>query len=441
MAVMFPDLLEDFKKTGDEIKEAMDVESSGEVEADEEEEDDDELAGSSRNDSGSDTTGEDSGGGSKVPCEICFKNVSTSRLKSHMKLYHSNTTGYPCTICGKKFAMAQTLNWHHMCHMSEKKDVLKAQQTSQSNSLAAKQRFILPKPTPEEVLENLEAQDKTICPICERAVPKKTLHSHIDTQHAYLCKCCAIVFATPEDRAKHVSAIKAQRKILQAPKTKRVPTYMEKVKCDICGKEVTRKRLESHKIVYHFKNGKFPCTICRKRFLTQRDLDRHVSTHKNDPDNSGNDKIPCDVCSKVLTKRRLEDHKIRFHSKYSENYSCKNCGKKFVHLADLDIHLSTDCTSNGNVVEEVTTTQQIELAQQEEADDGEEPTEFEEVEQQQQQQEGDEEDSAMVANAVVDEIMEEEIVAAAIIQQAVGDEQREQTVEEIIIQIATTAES
>lgn len=437
---MFPDLLEDFKKTGEEIKEAMETESGGEVEGDEE--DDDELAESSRNDSGSETN-ENDNDGKNVPCDICFKNVNPNRMKSHMKLYHSNTTGYPCTICGKKFAMAQALNWHHMCHMNDKKDILKTQQTQHIN-IAPKPRFILPKPTPEEVLENLEAQDKTICPICERAVPKKTLHNHIDTMHSYPCKCCAIVFATPEDRAKHVSSLKAQQKLLQAPKIKRVPTYMEKVKCDICGKEVTRKRLESHKIVYHFKNGKYPCSICQKRFLTQRDLDRHVATHKNDPDNSGNEKVPCDVCNKVLTKRRLEDHKIRFHSKYSENYSCKNCGRKFVHLADLDSHLSTDCSSNGNGGDNNIKPHEIILLQNQEQAGGEEEEEAEgelpEVEIGREEEHGqeDEEDGGIVVAAVVDEIMEEEIVAAAIIQEAATDDIHG---EEIVLQIATTAET
>ena len=336
MTSMFPDLLEDFKKTDDEN--AADTVSDNNAAEFKEEMNESIDEPSTQNDSEDEETDEN-----KVQCAICDRKIPELLLQTHMKSYHRKTTGYPCTICGKKFAMAQALHWHHMGHINE----------NSHQSQAPKQRFILPKPTPEEVMENLEAQEKTICPICEKGVPKKTFHLHVDLEHSFPCNCCDIVFATIDERSKHVSNLVAQKKVMQPlPKAKRAPASMEKVKCDICNKEVTRKRLESHKMVYHFKNGKFPCNTCNKRFLTQRDLNRHVVTHRNDPDNTGNEKVSCDVCNKLLTKRRLEDHKIRFHSKYGENYACKNCGAKFVHLADLDVHLSTNCSSGVEQVQQ-----------------------------------------------------------------------------------------
>ena len=207
------------------------------------------------------------------------KEALAKKLLQKHKKASREPKNFPCNFCEKKFKTSIDLKCHIYIHQFAGK---------------TKNRIILPKPG-EEVEKD--------CP--------------------------------PLDSAK-------ASKLKEKSKVKRTRTKMERTKCEICGKEVTVKRLESHKIIYHLKTGKFPCSVCGKRFMYERDLQRHIKIH----DDGQLEKATCDICGKVLTKKHLENHKNRFHSQ--GEYTCKKCNKVFTHILDLDWHLQKTCTQTAN---------------------------------------------------------------------------------------------
>lgn len=81
------------------------------------------------------------------------------------------------------------------------------------------------------------------------------------------------------------------------------------VNCEICGKSLRSKRLESHMLL-HTRDSKFSCDICGK------------------------------VCG---TKSDLENHKL-IHGEY--NYHCKYCSQKFKQPAPYRVHLRMHTVEN-----------------------------------------------------------------------------------------------
>jgi len=220
----------------------------------------------------------------KQKCQHCDKEFQNSYLKGeHFSKKHPELLKYPCKFCIKKFQTDSELNWHSLIH-----------QQASGNQENKRIRYILPKPSNQ----------------VERSSSSSTSPNSPNTP------------------------VSKPSKIL------------ERTMCDLCNKIVTKKRLQSHKMVYHFKNGQFPCSRCSKRFLNKRDLKRHLPIHDEGLIWAKSKKEPCDICGKVLTKVRLETHKLRFH--HNGEYMCKNCQKKFPHIVDLDWHLSHDCKPNGN---------------------------------------------------------------------------------------------
>lgn len=56
-----------------------------------------------------------------VVCEICLKVLSSKEsLKVHKHTLHTNTQGYLCSICGKKFNRRLTLACHLQGHTGER---------------------------------------------------------------------------------------------------------------------------------------------------------------------------------------------------------------------------------------------------------------------------------------------------------------------------------
>ncbi|XP_066916854.1 oocyte zinc finger protein XlCOF26-like [Clytia hemisphaerica] len=217
--------------------------------------------------------------------------------------------------------------------------------------------------SPKKILHKTYSQELSAKEVlAKKLIQKQKNASGTDAFHCDFCekkfktsidlKCHIYIHQFANDRIKVTKpGVREGPSIapVKSNKSKRKPTRkytpLEKTKCDICGKEVTSKRLESHKITYHLKNGKFPCSECEKRFQCNRDLQRHAEIHKD----GKLEKTSCDICGKILTKRHLENHKNRFHSQ--GEYTCKKCNKIFKHLLDLDWHLKKPCTQTPNAEE------------------------------------------------------------------------------------------
>jgi len=137
----------------------------------------------------------------------------------------------------------------------------------------------------------------------------------------------------------------------------------DKVKCDECGKYFSKAGLLTHKRIMHRGEKPFCCKIndcnerfylraklgdhkrkehdhpklkckaegCESEFLVFNEFKRHQSTHQT--------MIECEECGKRLIQRNLPEHKKFVHQKTKPVVDCEmaDCGKKFnlkSHLAD-----------------------------------------------------------------------------------------------------------
>jgi hypothetical protein len=147
-----------------------------------------------------------------------------------------------------------------------------------------------------------------------------------------------------------------------------------KFTCEVCDKKfLLRSYFVAHQRIHSSNQKTFPCTLCPKSFKSKQNLIDHENCHlglKNFTcdkcDKSFNTKthhdihykshtkveeFKCSVCLKLFkTKNYLNTH-MKTHFDYLKNYSCGECGKKFIQLSDLKIHYRTHTKEKSFVCE------------------------------------------------------------------------------------------
>ena len=89
--------------------------------------------------------------------------------------------------------------------------------------------------------------------------------------------------------------------------------YTNKWKCQMCGRVRHRSKILEHVEAVHIKEGSYPCNLCGKVCKTRKSLKTYGDLHiKSEP-----------------------------ISKISKLPSCFKCGKYFVQLNNLRIHMKT----------------------------------------------------------------------------------------------------
>lgn len=119
-------------------------------------------------------------------------------------------------------------------------------------------------------------------------------------------------------------------------------THLEKssremLKCDICAQTILgRASLQRHVRHVHEKKWNYPCSYCEKKWISNKDLKRHVeSMHPADKE-----KIhPCDKCEyKSHSKFTLTRHVPHNHT--AKRHECYFCKKRFARFEELAGHCS-----------------------------------------------------------------------------------------------------
>ena len=155
------------------------------------------------------------------------------------------------------------------------------------------------------------------CPKCRiHKSSTSKLNDHCKRRHDPLqCSKCSMSFSTPSGLNRHKNMHAAQRHF-----------------CPQCGKgfhflgQLNQHSLMHHTIPTHICSfGK-----CRKSYLSNADLLKHVRTHKAKEQKC--DK--CDYCTK--DKKLIQSHQ-HIHEDFLR-YECANCGMKFWHRNQIRCH-------------------------------------------------------------------------------------------------------
>ncbi|XP_018568016.1 zinc finger protein 571 [Anoplophora glabripennis] len=110
--------------------------------------------------------------------------------------------------------------------------------------------------------------------------------------------------------------------------------------CDICKRTFSQAGyLSMHKAARHDTEGKiideqrYECSLCLKRFKSEKYRDIHVNGH------NGHRDYQCNVCERTyLTKARLMEH-MKSHGERFKKFLCSECGQRFIRNDYLEIHM------------------------------------------------------------------------------------------------------
>ena len=139
------------------------------------------------------------------------------------------------------------------------------------------------------------------------------------------CGSCTKTFAIPSGLHKHKYVHQEKR-----------------FKCKDCDKTYPfLSQLESHEIT-HLNTTDFVCDHkgCGKTFKRKNEYDRHVVVHdkiEHVCDHPGCDYVNYDI-------RNLVAHR-KSHNPDVKPYSCKYCGKSFLHYTQRSRHYDGECTN------------------------------------------------------------------------------------------------
>lgn len=104
--------------------------------------------------------------------------------------------------------------------------------------------------------------------------------------------------------------------------------------CNECGRAfATRAYLKYHEDHYHTNAGRrYPCEICGKEFLHQKNVMRHLISHQAEKP------YKCKICEKTFNYSHLLKKHEEIHSG-TKNYECHLCGKRFRQEQNLRQHM------------------------------------------------------------------------------------------------------
>ncbi|KAJ9589720.1 hypothetical protein L9F63_017059 [Diploptera punctata] len=262
----------------------------------------------------------------KFICDICGRSLSTkSILEGHLRM-HEGIKPYQCQICGKRYQSFDCLRFHKLRHRGA--------------------RFF--------------------CEICGKGTKDKTaMKAHMNTHTRELaCKCpiCLKTFANANSRAKHLKSIctdivcivcgdkfdtvkileghrteqHAVEEIEKAAKECRTDSILCCVSCRlyIAGAD----QMANHMFNVHDLEHLFKCKQCLKCFLSESELEAHVTTCSVAKVRKLTDGGKCILCSKVLDgANEIMKHMRSVHKDYKP-YLCETCAKSFLTKKELENH-------------------------------------------------------------------------------------------------------
>ncbi|XP_052816116.1 uncharacterized protein LOC128242814 isoform X1 [Mya arenaria] len=258
-------------------------------------------------------------------CDRMFKNKGI--YDKHMTA-HKGLKPFKCPKCIYSFAKKSSLTYHVSVCGTEK----------ENKRLKWMKRF------------DVRGQRKVFrigpfkCEICTASFFRKTnFMRHRKIKHKLFFERKA----STKENDKGFSVRLVDQKEMKGLSFKENKYARHKTQCRICGQQFPNENaLRKHRFLAHYKEGRFSCDTCQKRFLTDASLKKHVQTKK--------DKWKCDIencCAVFCEPSKLTVHTYSHISAYQ--YEC-SCRRRFEKKWDFYHHVRTDkCRVDSKTQEEV----------------------------------------------------------------------------------------
>ena len=274
------------------------------------------------------------------PCHLCGKRYSqNSSLKDHMA-EHTGSWRFTCQICNLHFKRRFRLQAHMLVHTGDEETT----ETKFHECSICGKKFLMANHLKRHMISHLDT-GKVACDICSKQFRNASkLELHVQSAHSdrtHKCDLCGEEFAREVYLKKHIL------------KHDGTPHHV----CSFCGKLYWgTDRIEAH-IKKCCERSTFSCSSCGKTFASKRGHLQHVQkSHKLsivDEDKQSLDvhkqtgsasltstkftRHTCNVCTKTFSKASLLKTHMKNH--LSEDvYSCKICHASFTNWSGLFKH-------------------------------------------------------------------------------------------------------
>ncbi|KAJ9581525.1 hypothetical protein L9F63_023299, partial [Diploptera punctata] len=262
----------------------------------------------------------------RFTCDICGKSLSTkSILEGHLRM-HEGIKPYQCQICGKRYQSFDCLRLHKLRHRGARffceicgkgtkdKTGMKVHMNTHTRELACK------------------------CPICLKTFANGTSRSkHLKSICTdIVCIVCGDKFDTVKILVDHRTQQHGVEEIEKAAKECRTDSILY---CETCCLYIARvDQMAKHMLNVHDLEHLFKCKQCLKCFLSESDLEAHVTTCSVSKVRKLTNGGKCVLCSKVLDgANEIMKHMRSVHKDYKP-YLCEMCPKSFLTNKQLEKH-------------------------------------------------------------------------------------------------------
>ncbi|XP_058448287.1 uncharacterized protein LOC131428362 [Malaya genurostris] len=242
-----------------------------------------------------------------LECDYCGKIFHRrNKLREHVTRVHEKAEKYECSMCHRVVHSLESYNSHLKMHMSEK---------TYECDLCPMKFYTAGNLGLHKKIHSGNANYK----------PHKDWSGHYTVtqqpgqDRVYTCKLCG------KSYTKTVMKINNHLK-----------NHFKDIKCDRCElKFVNESQLKTHYVV-HTGIRQYKCDFCGKDFLHKNNLTQHLKLHRNEQN------YACEFCGKLFTYKEGMKAHIRNHHLRESPYECTCCRRKFVDNASLTRHIAAE---------------------------------------------------------------------------------------------------
>ncbi|GFS20461.1 zinc finger protein 26 [Elysia marginata] len=268
-------------------------------------------------------------------CKVCgedFKNIGSLRV--HLRLAHSlpHAQKFPCLLCDESFTQGKELRDHLALHTQENGEPLLCKICGKD--------FKDPTSLRNHLLRHKNKSHS--CNICGKTcMDTMTWRHHKDSHSKQVsCQVCGRILSSACRLKEHMN----------------IHTGDKPIECDVCHKKLpTRSALKNHKARMHNKgNVGNKCVICGEVFKTNFARNsHHLLKHTEEERKQHNVVVKmfmCDFCGKTLRLEYKTSHLNKHKNKNEIRHVCDICGKGFVRLSLLKMHIGEHKDAQGERV-------------------------------------------------------------------------------------------